>query len=68
MELKFIPMPTNSDENNNFTAAAASGGNTNQYVARVDQNLTANQHIFARYNFCNLLDLPTRSFRDGVVR
>jgi len=65
-ELKFIAMPTNSAETNNFTAAAASGGNTNQYVGRVDQNLTANQHIFARYNFFNLLDLPTDPFGTGL--
>ena len=66
LELKFIPMPTNSAEINNFTSAAASGGNTNQYVARVDQNLPSNQHIFARYNFFNLLDLPTDPFRTGL--
>jgi len=59
-------MPTNSAEINNFTSAAASGGNTNQYVARVDQNLSSNQHIFARYNFFNLLDLPTDPFRTGL--
>jgi hypothetical protein len=66
LELKFIPMPSNSAEINNFTSAAASGGNTNQYVARVDQNLSSNQHIFARYNFFNLLDLPTDPFRTGL--
>ena len=66
LELKFIPMPTNNAEINNYTSAAASGGNTNQYVARVDQNLSSNQHIFARYNFFNLLDLPTDPFRTGL--
>ncbi|MFZ0581096.1 MAG: TonB-dependent receptor [Candidatus Acidiferrales bacterium] len=66
LELKFIPMPTNSAENQNFTAAAASGGNTNQYVGRVDHNINANQHIFARYNFFNLLDLPTDPFGTGL--
>jgi len=66
LELKFIAMPTNTAETNNFTAAAASGGNTNQYVGRVDQNLTATQHIFARYNFFNLLDLPTDPFATGL--
>jgi hypothetical protein len=65
-ELKFIAMPTNSNEVNNFTAAGASGGNANQYVGRVDQNLTANQHIFARYNFFNLLDLPLDPFKTGL--
>jgi Carboxypeptidase regulatory-like domain len=66
LELKFIPAPTNSAEVNNFTSAAASGGNTNQYVGRVDQNLWSSQHIFARYNFFNLLDLPTDPFRTGL--
>ena len=65
-ELKFIPMPTNTDETNNFTAAGASGGNANQYVGRVDHNLTANQHIFARYNFWNLKDLPLDPFKTGL--
>jgi hypothetical protein len=66
VELKFIPMPTNSAETQNFNAATAAGGNANQYVARVDQNLSANQHIFARYNFWNLLDLPTDPFGTGL--
>jgi hypothetical protein len=66
LELKFIPMPTNSAEQQNFTAAAASGGNTNQYVGRVDHNINSEQHIFARYNFFNLLDLPTDPFATGL--
>ena len=66
VELKFIPMPTNTSEINNFTAAGASGGNANQYVGRVDQNINANQHIFARYNFFNLLDLPLDPFGTGL--
>jgi hypothetical protein len=65
-ELKFIGMPTNANETNNFTSAGASGGNANQYVARVDHNLTATQHIFARYNFWNLLDLPLDPFKTGL--
>jgi len=64
VELKFIPAPTNGSEINNYTSAAASGGNTGQYVGRVDQNLSSTQHIFARYNFFSLLDLPTDPFRD----
>jgi hypothetical protein len=65
-ELKFIGLPTNGNETNNFTAAGATGGNANQYVARVDQNLTSTQHIFARYNFFNLLDLPLDPFKTGL--
>ena len=65
-ELKFIALPTNSNESSNFTAAGASGGNANQYVGRVDQNLSSTQHIFARYNFWNLLDLPLDPFKTGL--
>src|SRR5580692_10533875 len=65
-ELKFIPAPTNGSEINNYTSAAASGGNTSQYVGRVDQNLSSTQHIFARYNFFSLLDLPTDPFKTGL--
>jgi hypothetical protein len=65
-ELKFIALPTNSNESSNFTAAGATGGNANQYIARVDQNLTSTQHIFARYNFFNLLDLPLDPFKTGL--
>ncbi len=32
----------------------------------MDQNLTAKQHIFARYNFFNLLDLPLDPFGTGL--
>src|ERR1700722_5749056 len=66
LELKFLPLPTNGGETSNFTSAAASGGNTNQYVARVDQKLSSTQHIFTRYNFFNLLNLPTDPFGTGL--
>ena len=65
-ELKFIAMPTNGNESQNFTAAGASGGNANQYIGRVDQNLSSTQHIFACYNFWNLLDLPLDPFKTGL--
>jgi hypothetical protein len=68
VELKYLPLPTNGAENNNFTSAAPSGGNTNQYVARVDQNLKSTQHIFARYNFFNLLNLATDPFGTGLCQ
>ncbi len=66
IELKYIPLPTNSAETNNFTVNSSSGGDTNQYVGRVDQNLTSTQHLFARYNFFHLLDLPTDPFGTGL--
>jgi hypothetical protein len=66
IELKYLPLPTNSAENLNFTSAAPSGGNTNQYVGRVDYNISGKQHIFTRYNFFNLLNLATDPFGTGL--
>ncbi len=66
IELNYIPQPTNSLEENNFVVNSSTGGNINQYVGRVDQILTQNQHIFVRYNFFDLLDLPTDPFGTGL--
>src|ERR1700746_47353 len=43
---------------NNFTTAAATGGNHNQVVARIDHNVTNKQRLFVRYSYWNVLDLP----------
>src|ERR1700733_10623694 len=66
LELKYLPLPTNSAENLNFTSAAPSGGNTNQYVGRGDYNISGTRHIFARYNFFNLLNLAPDPFGTGL--
>jgi len=59
-ELKFIPMPTNSDDTANFTAARWPRAETPiNMLARVDHNLTATQHIFGRYNFSE----PLKTYR-----
>ena len=68
-ELKFIPMPTNNDENNNYTAAGATGGNTNQYVARVDQKLTDDAAYFCPLQLTGISwILPIDPFKHGIVR
>jgi hypothetical protein len=72
VELKYLPMPTSSGENLNFTKAAPSGGNTNQYVARVDQ--ICHRHsiflpvtIFSTFWIC--LPIPSaRGFARIVAR
>src|ERR1700691_6238387 len=66
LELKFIPMPTGLGETNNITVNSSTDGNTNQDVGRVDQKLTDKQHIYGRYNFFHLLDLPTDPFGTGL--
>src|ERR1700730_6143404 len=45
--------PTTGIVTNNYTTATSGGGNQNQVVGRLDQNLGANQHIFFRYTYWN---------------
>jgi len=49
--LGLFPQPTSNALTNNFTTAASSGGNTDQYVARVDQNINEKQQIFGRFTY-----------------
>src|SRR3984893_12224418 len=51
---------------NNYTTATSGGGNQNQVVGRLDQNLGANQHIFFRYTYWNVLDLPVDPLGTGL--
>jgi hypothetical protein len=50
----------------NYTTATSGGGNQNQVVGRLDQNLGASQHIFFRYNYWNVLDLPVNPLGTGL--
>jgi len=51
---------------NNFNTVANTGGNQNQAVGRVDQEITARQKLFARYSYWNVLDLPIDPLRNGL--
>ena len=51
---------------NNFTANASVGGNQNEFVTRVDQNISDKQRFFARYNYWTNLDLPPDPFSNGM--
>src|SRR5579859_6334230 len=73
--LKFIPpatgtgtpgTPGNNFFTNNFTTATSGGGNQNQVVGRLDQAITNNQHIFFRYTYWNVLDLPVDPLGTGL--
>src|SRR5882757_1142176 len=50
----------------NYTTATSGGGNQNQVVGRLDQNLGTNQHIFFRYTYWNVLDLPVDPLGTGL--
>jgi len=52
----------------NFTSASSSGGNTNQFVTRVDQNITDKTRIFGRFTYNGLLDLATNPLGTGLCQ
>jgi Carboxypeptidase regulatory-like domain len=71
--LKYFPAPNTAGtidpsgiNINNYTIATAAGGNQNQVVGRLDQNITENQHLFFRYTYWNVLDLPIDPLGTGL--
>src|ERR1700688_4196046 len=73
--LKFFPAATgtgtpgvvgNNFFTNNYTTATSGGGNQNQVVGRLDHAITNNQHIFFRYSYWNVLDLPVDPLTTGL--
>jgi hypothetical protein len=58
--------PTTGIDINNYTIATAAGGDQNQVVGRLDQNIGANQHIFFRITYWNVLDLPIDPLGTGL--
>jgi hypothetical protein len=65
--LDLWPSPDNpSARTNNFTTAAATGGNHNQVVARIDHSITNKQRLFFRYSYWNVLDLPVDPLGSGL--
>ena len=66
--LSLFPSPTSPALTNNFTTAASGGGNTDQYVARIDQNITDKQTLFGRYADWKLLSLAQNPFGTGLCK
>jgi Carboxypeptidase regulatory-like domain/TonB dependent receptor len=66
--LKFIPLPTNGSLTNNFIKAASTGGNVNEYVGRVDQNINTTNRIFGRFSYWKLLSLAQDPFGTGLCK
>jgi hypothetical protein len=70
--LKLWPLPNtsgmaaSSGTFNNFNDVARTGGDQNQAVARIDQDLTSRQKLFARYSYWNVLDLPIDPLQNGL--
>jgi hypothetical protein len=51
---------------NNFNTVANTGGNQDQVVARVDQDINSKQRLFVRFSHWNVLDLPTDPLGNGL--
>jgi len=65
--LDLWPGPTNlGATTNNFTTAAATGGDHNQFVGRLDHNITNKQRLFLRFNYWHVLDLPIDPLGTGL--
>jgi len=67
--LGLIPNPTNDTLlTNNFVKAASTGGNVDEYVARMDQNINASNRLFGRFSYWKLLSLAQDPFGTGLCK
>jgi carboxypeptidase family protein/TonB-dependent receptor-like protein len=67
--LKFIPPPTDPTAlTNNFVKAASTGGNVDEYVGRVDQNINSTNRLFGRFSYWKLLSLAQDPFGTGFCK
>ena len=61
-----IGVVTPSGTINNFNTVSRTGGNQNQFVTRVDQDVTTRQRLLVRYSHWNVTDLPIDPLQDGL--
>ncbi|MGH9452912.1 MAG: TonB-dependent receptor domain-containing protein, partial [Terriglobia bacterium] len=70
---KEFPLPNISGETNqsivnNWAGNTSGGGNNDQLVARVDQNISDKQRLFVRYSYWTNLNLPIDPLGTGVCK
>ena len=53
---------------NNWVSNSSQGGNQNQTVVHLDQNISDKQHLTARYTYWGNLNLPNDPFGNGVCQ
>ncbi len=68
--LNLYPLPNAPGINGqgNYVANASVGGNNNETVARIDQNITDRNHLSARYTYWGNLNLPIDPLGTGVCQ
>ena len=64
----YFPAPTGGGITDNFTKASSTGGNNNQFVVRVDQNISDRTRLFGRFTYFGLTDLPSDPFGTGLCK
>ncbi|HEY6987115.1 MAG TPA: carboxypeptidase regulatory-like domain-containing protein, partial [Bryobacteraceae bacterium] len=52
----------------NWIGNGSGGGNNNETVVHIDQNVSEKQHITARYSYWGDLNLPIDPFRNGICK
>jgi hypothetical protein len=65
---KLIADPTTGGTVLNFLKDASTGGDTDEYVARVDQTINSRQTIFGRFSYWKLLSLAQDPFGTGLCK
>ncbi len=63
---KYYPAANLPGTSINYLSAAPAGGNTNEFVARGDQNVGSNTHVFGRFAYFGLTDLPVNPLGTGL--
>ncbi|MGB8731251.1 MAG: TonB-dependent receptor [Candidatus Sulfotelmatobacter sp.] len=63
---KYYPAANQAGTVNNYLSAAPAGGNTNEFVARGDQNVGSNTHVFGRFAYFGLTDLAVNPLGTGL--
>lgn len=69
--LNLYPLPNapgNSQGVGNWVGNGTGGGNNNETVVRIDQNVSEKQHISARYSYWGNLNLPNDPFNNGICQ
>jgi hypothetical protein len=68
--LNLYPAPNTAGVNgvNNYVNNASVGGNNNETVVHLDQNVSEKQHITARYTYWGNLNLPIDPLGTGVCQ
>lgn len=69
--LNLYPMPNapgNAQGVGNWVGNGAQGGNNNETVVHIDQNVSEKQHISARYTYWGNINLPIDPMSNGVCK